>query len=202
MNRTDTVKAILWTAAGLGGLFLVWKAATAAQRVTNSLGNAAGSVEQGLISGIGAMSDAMGQAAARVRAGIDAAAGLFDFQSREISYPNPKALGSTQWDDSTRNMIAQLNQAKGRKPGDYSGWQVFTDGTVITPAGDYLKMDYSSPALESADGWAASAIWSPAGQDLLTAKYPGAQSFINDAWKNETTTAPLSPNVPPYHIAF
>lgn len=202
MSRTDTVKAVLWGAAGLGAVFLIWRTYTTAQRLGGTVGNTAQAIEQQLVAGIGAMSQAMGAAADQVRAGIDKAGSLFDFSSREYSYPTPKALGSTQWDDSTRTMIADLNRAKGRKPGDYSGWQVFTDGTVITPAGDYLKMDYASPALESPTGWAAASIWSPAGQDLLTAKYPGAETFIAQGWKNEPTTAPMAPSVPPYHIAF
>ena len=202
MDRTDTVKAVLWGAVGLGAVFVIWKTYSTAQRLGGTVGNTAQAIEQQLVAGIGAMSQAMGAAADQVRAGIDKAGSLFDFSRREISYPEPKALGSTQWDDSTRTMIAELNRAKGRKPGDYSGWQVFTDGTVITPAGDYLKMDYTSTALESPTGWAASSIWSPAGQDLLTAKYPGAETFISQGWQNEPTTAPLAPSVPPYHIAF
>lgn len=88
-----------------------------------------------------------------------------------------KALPSDKWDASTKTLIGDFNQARSRSRFNYAGWQVFDNGVIITPAGEYLKMDYSSAALDKANGYAVNQI---TGNDLFTSSYPTAAALAEE----------------------
>ena len=70
----------------------------------------------------------------------------------------PYRLTPDEFDQSTINFINSWSAAS-KIPVDFSKWQVFSDGTIINPYGNYLQMDYASPALETSDGFAVKEIW-------------------------------------------
>lgn len=85
-----------------------------------------------------------------------------------------KALPSDKWDESTKYMIGMFNEQHRRGKNDYTGWQVFDNGVIITPAGEYLKMNYSAVGLESRNGFNVNVI---TGGDLMNSVYPTAAAL-------------------------
>lgn len=89
------------------------------------------------------------------------------------------------WDESTKNFIVSVSATRGigksRFGGfDYSKWRVFSDGTIISPAGEYFQMDYTSTAMDSATGFAAKEIWynGKSAWDVSQVVYPSADNSI------------------------
>lgn len=94
----------------------------------------------------------------------------------------------SKWDASTKNFVLSLQKLRGRGKGgmneaEASGYKVYTNGTIITPLGEYFKMDYTSPAMETPDGFAASAIWynGATNWDLETLKMPKVGGNLSDS---------------------
>lgn len=71
----------------------------------------------------------------------------------------PYQLSVSEYDASTKNFIVMWSNAS-KIPVNFEAWKVYSDGTIINPYGNYLQMDYTSPALETADGFAEKEIWS------------------------------------------
>jgi hypothetical protein len=70
-----------------------------------------------------------------------------------------KELSVSNWSASTKAMIRDLKRARGIKvqnvPADFIGWKVFSNGTIISPAGEYLMEKEPS----ASDAWAFSPVW-------------------------------------------
>lgn len=70
-----------------------------------------------------------------------------------------KELSLANWSASTRAMIRDLKRARGIKvqnvDADFIGWKVFSNGTIISPAGEYLLEKETS----TADAWAFTPVW-------------------------------------------
>lgn len=68
-------------------------------------------------------------------------------------------LTADEYDKSTMAYINAMNQLNKRKAGDISGYQIFSDGTIIDPYGNYKQMRYDTVATETIDGFAVTDIW-------------------------------------------
>lgn len=180
------------------------KAIAAGQSAANAGQWVADSIAETMSNGAKIVGEAKAAAEAVARHAKETADGAYlaaTGQSPIYNTSYAKAITSDKWDASTKALIGDFNQRHGRARLNYAGWQVFTDGTIISPAGDYLQMDYTAAAMERAGGYAVKDIFSPAG-DPFASIYPGAENFTAAGYKNEITTAPLSENAPPYFIAF
>lgn len=70
-----------------------------------------------------------------------------------------KELSLANWSASTKSIIRDLKRARGIKvqnnDADFIGWKVFSNGTIISPAGEYLLEKDTG----SADTWAFTPVW-------------------------------------------
>lgn len=197
MNRTDTVKAVLWGAVGLGAVFVIWRTYGAAKWIGNGLGEAAGAIEEQIVAGIGRLSNSLGAASDKAKNAAkdtgDSVAGFLTWAAG-----NNQGAGSytkqikdpSSWDVSTLAYIADWNRKHGRQENDFSGWQVFDSGLMITPNRVYVGMDYTSPEMEKADGFSIIQYWKPPQyaegkiRPIETASYSDVSSLTSTAQRN------------------
>lgn len=70
-----------------------------------------------------------------------------------------KELSIANWPISTKAMIRDLKRSRGIKvqnvPADFIGWKVYSNGTIISPAGEYLLAKDTG----SDNTWAFSPVW-------------------------------------------
>lgn len=70
-----------------------------------------------------------------------------------------KELSIANWSASTKSIIRDLKRARGIKvqnvDADFIGWKVYSNGTIISPAGEYLLEKDTG----SADTWAFTPVW-------------------------------------------
>lgn len=70
-----------------------------------------------------------------------------------------KELSLANWSASTRAMIRDLKRARGIKvqnvDADFIGWKVFSNGTIISPAGEYLL----EQGADNDNQWSFSPVW-------------------------------------------
>ena len=83
-----------------------------------------------------------------------------------------KELPFGQWSANTVASINALNQTRGIKrqwsnAGDFSGWKVFSDGTMISPDGFYFQSNNAAGDLAVN----VNQVYSPFGQDFDQTRY-------------------------------
>lgn len=70
-----------------------------------------------------------------------------------------KELSIANWSASTKAMIRDLKRARGIKvqnvDADFIGWKVFSNGTIISPAGEYLL----EQGADNDNQWSFSPVW-------------------------------------------
>lgn len=187
---SDNVKAVLLAGFGLAIGYTVWKLYDKAGKMGVDIVTAAGEIEKDLVNGISSLGNTVANMSAELKNAVtkdipDYMAMQVNRSAQSVKQtlgmPSTVASGSNaqfsgptytkqlsiaEWDASTKTFIKSLMKATGTyKSGflgaDYTGWQVFSDGTIIGPDGTYYQMDYSSPAMDTADGFAVNLIWSP-----------------------------------------
>ena len=73
----------------------------------------------------------------------------------------PYHLKTNEYSPSVLAYIRDWNRMHARKDADFSGFQIYSDGTNITPDGVYTQFNNSSIAMDSIDGYAVTDIWKP-----------------------------------------
>lgn len=146
------------------------------EQLSQASRDAAQLVTEGIATAKKSASEALQNTTDSVRGAIDSVTG----RAVTVSGNYAVELPSDKWDKSTLKVIEIFNKKHGRGAKDYSGWHVYSDGTIITPAGDYLQMDYSHPTMDQIDGFAVSERYSPSGDSLGNFLYPSAQSFLDE----------------------
>ncbi|WP_295002955.1 hypothetical protein [uncultured Dechloromonas sp.] len=147
---SDNVKAILLAGFGIAVVATVWKLYHKAGQMGTDLVTAAGQIEKDLVQGITSMGNTVGAMADQVKAGINSttdALGLTN--STDNGYQMPAGYGATllpfkRWPQSAIDGINAANRLRGIKrtwkfEGDFAGWKVYSDGTIISPDGYYLR---------------------------------------------------------------
>lgn len=85
---------------------------------------------------------------------------------------NAKEVSFSQWSANTVATINALNKTRGIKrqwsnAGDFSGWKVFSDGTMISPDGFYFQSNNAAGDLAVN----VNQVYSPFGQDFDQTRY-------------------------------
>lgn len=85
---------------------------------------------------------------------------------------NAKEVSFSQWSANTVATINALNKTRGinrewKNAGDFSGWKVFSDGTIISPDGYYFTSKNAASDLAVN----VSQVYSPFGQDFDQTRY-------------------------------
>lgn len=180
---SDNVKAVGYAVAGTLAIYLAWKIYRKVSATGKGIGQAIAEIPADLAQMAKDAVKAASDSAAKVTQGVkDSVSGAIDSATGQGVYiPDPKfvkELKSDRWDLSTRNLIGDFNEAHKRGRTDYSGWHVYDDGTVITPNGDYLKIDPISSAADTEGGYGAAPVYSPSGS-LWASPYPSAKDFLS-----------------------
>lgn len=144
---SDNVKAVLLAGFGVAVVFTVWKLYNKAGQMGTDLVTAAGQIEKDLVQGITNLGNTVGGMADKVREGItggvDSVASSLGIDTS--GYTMPAGYGATllpfsRWPQSAIDGINAANRLRGIKrtwkfAGDFAGWKVYSDGTIISPDG-------------------------------------------------------------------
>lgn len=147
---SDNVKAVLLAGFGVAVVYTVWKLYSKAGQMGTDLVTAAGQIEKDLVQGISNMGNTVGNLAASVKNGISSTTDALGLTNSTASdYQMPAGYGATllpfkRWPQSAIDGINAANQLRGIKrawkfEGDFAGWKVYSDGTIISPDGYYLR---------------------------------------------------------------
>ncbi|HLO62904.1 MAG TPA: hypothetical protein VK165_08055 [Azonexus sp.] len=148
---SDNVKAVLIAGFGIAIAYTVWKLYNKAGQMGTDLVTAAGQIEKDLVQGITNMGNTVGNLADKVKEGItggvDSVASSLGIDTS--GYQMPAGYGATllpfsRWPQSAIDGINAANRLRGIKrtwkfEGDFAGWKVYSDGTIISPDGYYLR---------------------------------------------------------------
>lgn len=152
--NTRTVKLAVIAAVTLTGGYFVFAAIAKIRTAGRTLAD--------LPAAMGAEVSGAGQAVAAV------IQGTVDDVKSSLGIPtNPdyvapayvKELSIANWSASTKAMIRDLKRARGIKvqnvDADFIGWKVYSNGTIISPAGEYLL----EQGADNDNTWAFTPVW-------------------------------------------
>lgn len=187
---SDNVKSVLLAGLGVAVVFTVWKIYNKAGQMKTDIVTAAGQIEKDLVQGITNMGNTVGNLADRVKANIT---GAVDTVASSVGidtsgYQMPSQYGATElpfskWSANTLATINALNRTRGisrtwKNAGDFVGWHVYSDGTIISPDGYYFSSKTNIAAAGSndftTDGNLAvnvDQVFSPFGTDFDQTRY-------------------------------
>lgn len=172
---SDTVKALAIGLLTIAGGLVAYRAFKLAQAAGQGIANMPGQLSQALVD-VGALVKEQAGIAAEsmarvydntVGAAVDGVGSVV----REVAissgaYTPPDYVNEipvSQWDSGIRAWVRALKSARKIKvqnvDADFIGWKFYSNGTLISPAGEYFTRDYASAANETADGAAFAPVW-------------------------------------------
>lgn len=145
--KPETVRAVALGVAGLAGAWLIYRAAQYARSVPGNVGAAlqqAASEAASTISALpGKMADVVRTATSNITVGLDlpSLGGIINDTPERVSKQATR-VNFTQWPASVKSAIDVIKRHRGERvsnnSNDYLRWQVYSDGTFISPAGEYF----------------------------------------------------------------
>lgn len=175
MKTGQTIKLVAVGIAAIAGGLILYRATKLAQAAGQGLANIPGYIGNALTE-VGALVKEQAGIAAESMSNLysGAVSSVTDSVGsvvREVAigsgaYTPPeyvKEIPSRQWDSAIRAWVRALKIARKVKvmnvEGDFIGWKYYSNGTLISPAGEYFMRDFVSPANETADGAAFAQVW-------------------------------------------
>jgi hypothetical protein len=191
---SDNVKSALYISGAIVGALVLWRAYRLAEAAGNGVAGIPGQIKQALKDAgnvvVTSVQESVASMDQPVRAAINTVKSVVTNGVRSDSNPDFVApdyvteLPFKKWPRSALNAINAANKLRGINrtwvfEGDFAGWKVYSNGTIISPDGYYLKdqivmnqygSDYSNPA---EDAFAVTMINNPfSGLSFETSKYP------------------------------
>jgi hypothetical protein len=128
---SDNVKAALLIAAGIFGGYIVYKVYRTGKSVQETFSNTVneiGTAGRNVVNSVG-------EIGSQISTGIKEAVGFSDYV-KPAEY-NVVEIPFSKWTPHQKATVDMLLQVRGLKPGkyagDYVGWHVYSDGTIISP---------------------------------------------------------------------
>lgn len=175
MKTSESIKLVALGLVMMAGGLVAYRAYKLAEAAGQGLANIPGQMGQALVD-VGALVKEQAAIAAEslarvygdtVGAAVDTVGGVV----REVAigsgaYTPPeyvKEIPLAQWDSGIRAWVRAIKTARKIKvqnvDADFIGWKFYSNGTLISPAGEYFTRDYASAANETADGAAFAPVW-------------------------------------------
>jgi hypothetical protein len=161
---SDNVKAVLYAVAGTVALVAVWKVVATANQIGNNISGAGAAVDQMMENAMANLRKNIAEVGNSIANSIPSANDVTRSirESMGLSNPNPDfvapdyvtLLPLAQWSDSVKAFIRDSLRVRKLKVSntatDFVGWKVYSDGTVISPYGEYFSMTATGPGLYTA----------------------------------------------------
>lgn len=150
----DNVKAMAYGVAGIAAIYMIWVAYSKLKKAGETFANIPDTVAK-----VGKQVIQDGQQAYQ-----DAKSALgMDYTSPGYAMPETtKELPINSASDKIKRFIRDIKLARGilvqNIPADFIGWHLYSDGTIISPAGEYFQIS-SAEAELAPDQYAIREVW-------------------------------------------
>lgn len=140
---SDNVKAGLLLIGGGVVLYIGWKVYRTGANIQNAISSSMADISNAMKSAATSASTAAGEVVTGIQQTITG-----NGYQMPAEY-NVRQLSFSQWPVTVLSFIKETDKGRGVKnltyPGDFAGWKVFSDGTVISPLGEYYQVNLGNP---------------------------------------------------------